>query len=88
MSNFFIKHYGERHQLEKLHEEAAELIEAIGNYFEGKDTIDLVQEEMGDVSNLIGQFEEHWNDGKIYCWKESKQRRQLERIKQEKINEK
>jgi len=84
MSNFFIKHYGERRQFKKLIEECCELVIAIFFYLIGFDTLEHVQEEMGDVSNLIGQFEEHWNDGKIYCWKEFKQRRQMKRIKQEK----
>ena len=58
-------------------------IEAIENYLIGKDTLEHIQEEMGDVSNLICQFEEHWNDGKVHCWKELKIKRQIDRIKKE-----
>ena len=40
-------------------------------------------EEMGDVLNIIEQFEQHWGDGRLYKIKFSKRERQLERIKNE-----
>lgn len=39
---------------------------------------------MGDVSNLIGQFEEHYNDASILGWRHKKQSRQTGRIKEAK----
>lgn len=57
-----IKYYGEDHQLDKLIEESAELVQAIckwrHNYF-SENSIDYLEnmlEEMADVTNLIEQF--------------------------------
>lgn len=95
MSNVFIKHYGEDAQLKKLAEESIELIIAI--YRRKKISVleiltlfflkrkgDNIYEEMGDVSNLISQFEEHENNGRIYQWRELKKTRQIMRIDNEK----
>lgn len=82
MSNFFINHYGEKAQMKQLGKESIELAHAINDFLDGKDTLEHVQEEMGDCLNLIEQFSEHWNDGKLYCIVQAKQERQLQRIKE------
>ena len=82
MSNFFIDHYGEKAQMQQLSKEAIELVHSINDFFDGKDTLEHVQEEMGDCLNLIEQFQEHWNDGKLYGIVQQKQERQLQRIKE------
>lgn len=82
--NYFVNHYGENKQLLQLSKECIELAHAINDYLDNKDTIDHIKEEMGDVSNLIEQFEEHFNDGVIFSWRIKKQDRQKERIKNEK----
>jgi len=81
MGNFFINHYGEKAQMQQLAKEAIELAHAINDFLDAKDTLDHVQEEMGDCQNLIEQFSEHWNDGKIYVVVEEKRKRQMQRIK-------
>ena len=104
MTNYFVEHYGEETQLNKLAEEAVELVTAL--YYSkhinlwwiykvlfkellrvlfNPDKINF-KEEMGDVLNLIEQFEEHWNDGLIYNWKMFKRNRQIERIKNARKN--
>lgn len=83
MGNFFVDYYGEDAQLEKLKEEAIELAHAIQRYQAGKGTMDEVKDEIADVSNISDCLQEHWGDGvvfKIIC---QKQRRQMERIKEE-----
>lgn len=79
--NYFISYYGEKNQLIQLQKECTELAHAINDYLDNKDILEHVEEEMGDVSNLIGQFEEYWNNGNIYSWRVKKQARQMERIK-------
>jgi len=79
--NMFIKHYGEKHQMEQLRKEAIELAHAIDEFADGKGSLENVQEEMGDCMNLLGQFEEHWGDGKLYCVVAQKRERQIERMK-------
>ena len=86
LSNLFINHYGEAAQMQQLAKEAVELAHVINDYLDGKDTLEHVIEEMGDCQNLIGQFEEHWGDGKIFMVVREKQARQIQRIK-EKQNE-
>ena len=91
MSNYFISHYGEEAQLKKLAEECIELVIAIYNkkvisvfeiivLFFLKRKGDNIYEEMGDVSSLISQFEEHEGNGRIYQWRELKKTRQIMRI--------
>lgn len=91
MTNYFIKHYGEAAQLNKLAEECIELVIALfrNKYITLPEIIKLIFikrkgsnyiEEMGDVSNLISQFEEHYNDGRVYQWRELKRTRQTMRI--------
>lgn len=99
MSNYFIKHYGEKTQLKKLAEECIELVIAIYRkkiisifeilkLFFLKRKGDNIYEEMGDVSNLISQFEEHENNGRIYQWRELKKTRQIMRIENGKLSTK
>ena len=49
-------HYGFRHQLGKLKEECLELVEAIDAYEKQQGSWSHVEEEMGDVLNVIDQF--------------------------------
>ena len=69
--------------MQQLAKEAVELAHVLNDFLDNKDSLEQVQEEMGDCLNLIEQFQEHWNDGKIYCIVEDKRKRQLQRIKGE-----
>ena len=87
MSNYFIDHYGEEAQYKKLAEELIELLIALVNngkispleikkIIRQKRNSSNIVEEMADVDNLISQFSEHFNDGKILAIKHEKQKRQ------------
>lgn len=80
MTRRFIDHYGVKAQLQQLTKEAIELAHAINDYLDDKDTLDHVQEEMGDVLNLLDQFSEYWADGKLYCIIAEKRKRQMQKI--------
>ena len=86
-----IEHYGEDHQLDKLIEELAELIQAIckwkQNYL-SENSIDYLEnllEEMADVTNLIEQFSlsDKYIADRIEEYKTEKVDRELKRIKNE-----
>ncbi len=58
-----IEHYGFEHQLDKLVEECAELIQARMKAKSGSENIDRfdnVIEEIADIKNIISQMELHW----------------------------
>lgn len=50
------RHYGFRHQLSKLKEELLECVEAVDAYEKQQGSWSHVEEEMGDVLNVIDQF--------------------------------
>lgn len=87
-----IEHYGEDHQLDKLIEECAELVQAIckwkQNYLEDDaiDYLDHLVEEIADVENIIEQYKltNNYINQEVESWKGIKIDRQLERIKEEK----
>lgn len=86
MTNEFIKHYGMKNQLLKLHEECGELQEAIIEHLADPTSFKKLQhlkEEIGDVDNLNDQFKEEFGDGFIEMSKYSKMERQRGRIKKE-----
>jgi len=83
MQNYFVNHYGQEKQIDKLKEETLELAEAIKGYREGKDNLAHVKEEMADVLNLIDQLNNHFNDGEISKIVHKKRTRQMERIRKE-----
>lgn len=83
-----INHYGLDHQLDRLIEESAELIQAISKWkrdYKSENCIDKLQhliEELGDVKNLIEQVEfdnEYIREG-IARTVEYKVNRELDRI--------
>jgi len=80
MNNIFIKHYGEKVQMQQLAKESIELAHAINDYLDGKDTLEHVQEEMGDCLNLVQQFDEEWGGGILFKWVKIKRERQLKRM--------
>ena len=82
--------YGYENQLKKLHEEVYELIESIIKYENGKDSIEHVTEELGDVEFLLYQFRSHYKikTRKIMNVRRFKARRQLGRIVNERNNRK
>ena len=52
-----MKKYGADHQINKLHEEMAELTVAISHYREGRDSVFHIAEEIADVRHLLEQME-------------------------------
>ena len=78
-------HYGYENQLKKLHEEVYELIESVIKYENGKDSIEHVTGELGDVEFLLYQFRSHYKikPRKIMNIRRFKARRQLGRIANE-----
>lgn len=51
-----INHFGLEHQLVKLSEEVTELILAIATYDGSKEAFEHIEEEYGDVENVLNQF--------------------------------
>lgn len=84
MPNIFVDFYGEKTQIEKLHEETLELADAIFRHLQLQtpESKTALISEMADVSNLIGQLAEHWNDGSVYAERHIKQQRQLKRMRE------
>lgn len=51
--------FGEIKQTNKLHEEIGEFMAAFGQFFEGRDKLSHVAEEMADVHNMLDQWALH-----------------------------
>lgn len=83
-----INHYGLEHQQRKLAEEVFELQQAISLERYGEGDKDHIEEEMADVCNVLMEISNYYklNTVKMRKIMESKQDRQLERIKNETDN--
>lgn len=79
-----INHYGPREEAKKLVEEAAELLEAVVDFENGKGNIEHVIEEVGDVMFVINQFIPYYDiqDYELEEVYKEKGDRQLERMKE------
>ena len=72
--------YGLKAQLDKLDEEYAEAKLAIIHFFQGKDELNHVQEELGDLENALMTVKEVFDPVKINLWRDKKLRRLQNRI--------